>query len=115
MALADYLNKGGNLEKFAFDTTKVSTQKKVKDLAIGDAYPVRAMFFGKDKSGKAYATIYTNDFYFFVPTALVTKVTNMCKDAEVRQAINAGQLEVNVYEYENTFGKFHSISFTTIA
>lgn len=111
MALADYLTKGSHLEKFAFDVTKVNTQKKMKELSVGDEFVVKAIFYGVDKSGRAYATIYTDNFYFFVPTALVTKVTGMCKDAEVRQAINSGNLIVNIYEYENTFGKFKSVGF----
>lgn len=112
MALADFLNKNTGLDKFNFDPKTVTEQQKIKNIPVGTELPVRAMFFGKDKQGKAYATVYTNTFYFFVPAALVGKVTQMCKDSEVRQAINEGKLVANIYEYENTFGKFNSVSFS---
>lgn len=118
MNFSNIINQYNNAVLFEYDNEVERTYCNLKDLYEGNGkdvvYTVEALFINdKSKFGDA-PVIVSGSYLVNVPSYFLETVKAMRHDEQLVKLVNDRKLGFNIYEYENQYGKRHSLNWVEI-
>lgn len=114
MSINNILNQYNKGTSYVYDTEVERQYTNLSELYQGNGeqaeYPVEALFINKKSKFGDAPVIVSGGYLVNAPSHLTETVVEMRGNQELTELINERKVGFTIYEYENQYGKRHSLN-----